>query len=75
MDRKLTDKQTEAIAYVEKQITLHEKLAERLKAVEMPLLGAECSRFSKTLRNTLNLQIRVIMNPESFLFDNHKNVH
>jgi hypothetical protein len=68
MDLKLTDKQTEATAYLEKESARYARMAVRLKEIGMPVLSQECERFSKSLRSTLDLQIRLILHPQDFLF-------
>jgi hypothetical protein len=68
MDKKLSDKQIEAIAYLEKESERYSRMAKRLKDIGLPFPSQECERFSKTLKNAVDLQIRVLKHPEQFLY-------
>jgi len=63
----LTDKQIEAVAYLEKESKRWERMAKRCEDIGLPMVAGECSRFAKSLKAAIDLQVRVIRYPDQFL--------
>ena len=70
----LTDKQQIAVEYFVEWIHKFEAISIRCYENKMPLLGKECQRISKTLNETMKLQVRVLKEPEAFLFKEEKEI-
>jgi len=66
---KLTEDQTKAITHLDQEKERYLRMGKRLREIGMPLLAQECERFSKSLKATIELQIKTIRHPEQFLFD------
>jgi hypothetical protein len=63
----LSEKQTKAVAFLEKQIDLYRDLGERLRVIGFPLVAGVYDYLARTVKATLDLQIRVIRHPDEFL--------
>lgn len=62
----LTDAQSKAIEFFELESERYIRLAKHLKDIDMPLLAFGCQEFSKRLKGTLELQVRMLKNPQQY---------
>jgi hypothetical protein len=72
MVNNLSDKQTEAVVYLEKQIEHYREIGQRLRVIGFPLVAGVYENMTHSLKDAIDIQIRVIRHPEEYLGFNRK---
>ena len=69
--KKLTDAQLKAVEHIDREALRWQHMAARCKDIGMHLMATTCTHVAKEMKNTLELQLR-ILNKETIIPENWK---